>query len=185
MLERLQAAEARVSRLEADRDEWRTKAMDVDRHPVVVALRREKHDLANRVVGSEDTVYAIRLEFERRDMDATDPIQAVRDVIEGFMSRTVALAEAREQRDAQTRGAEQVYEEGRKEVARLEQALTEAREKLQALELVAEAARQTDEQGHHDGCSALDENWADGCTCPLLTIHDALASINTKAVSHG
>lgn len=41
----IETLRARVRDLEGERDEWRAKAMDVEKHPVVVALRQER-DLA-------------------------------------------------------------------------------------------------------------------------------------------
>lgn len=42
----ISAKDQRIAELEQERDEWRTKALDVEKHPVVVALRRERDALA-------------------------------------------------------------------------------------------------------------------------------------------
>jgi hypothetical protein len=47
---------------------------------------------------------------------------------------------------------------------------------LKAADAVVKAARTIEEQHHFEECSAMDDSWADGCTCYLLPLHDALAA---------
>lgn len=49
--QRLTDAESRLAEVEKERDEWRTKALDVEQHPVVVALLRERDEAQGLVAG--------------------------------------------------------------------------------------------------------------------------------------